>query len=292
MSPKAPITALILAKNEERDIARCVASLQWCDEVVVVDDGSTDATAALAIENGARVVDHRFESFAKQRNWALSNAGLRNEWVLHFDADEVSTPMFANEVANAVKEAGPDQVAFAICRKTMFLDRWMRYSDGFPVWIMRVTRKGAIEFEDKGHGEVAIPSHIGYMRRIQEPMIHYLFSKGISNWIERHNRYSTAEAKLEFDRRMYVPWKSFFSRDGAQRRAAIRQLSRNMPCRPLLRFLYQYLFKFGFLDGVPGFLYCRMLATYEGWIVLKRRELELNQSGDSTSIEKSPSQPS
>ena len=277
MIQKAPITALILAKNEERDIARCVISLQWCDEIVVVDDGSTDATTAKAIENGARVVNHRFESFAKQRNWALANADLRNEWILHFDADEVSTPSFAENVTSAVNNTTEHQVAFAICRKTMFLERWMRYSDGFPVWIMRLTRKGAVEFEDKGHGEVAIPNHLGFIHRIHEPLIHYSFSKGIANWIDRHNRYSTAEARLEFEQHSDVSWKALVSRDCPQRRAAMRRLSRCMPCRALLRFLYQYFFKLGFLDGAPGFIYCRMLATYESWIVLKRRELEVNR---------------
>ncbi len=281
---KVPVTALILAKNEEHNIQRCVNSLLWCDEVVVVDDGSTDGTAAKAIENGARVVQHRFESFAKQRNWALENAGLRNEWVLHLDADEVATPLFAENVASALENATPQQVAFAICRKTMFLERWLRYSDGFPVWIMRLTRRGIVKFEDKGHGEVAIPSQLGSIPRIREALIHYAFSKGIANWIDRHNRYSTAEARLEFEQYSDVSWMRLMSRDASQRRAAMRRLSRCMPCRSLLRFLYQYIFKLGFLDGIPGFVYCRLMATYEGWIVLKRRELELDRRDSSNSV--------
>ena len=95
------ITVVILTRNEADNIARCLQSLQWADELVVVDDGSTDDTVALAENNGARVIHHRFESFAKQRNWALEHGQLKNEWVLMLDADETSTPEFQAAIENA-----------------------------------------------------------------------------------------------------------------------------------------------------------------------------------------------
>lgn len=276
-SERVPITALILAKNEEQNIGRCVAAVHWCDEIVVVDDGSTDATAAIAIAGRARVLDHRFESFAKQRNWALDCANIRNEWILHLDADEVATPAFAEVVWKAIQSVDNSVVAFALCRKTMLLGRWLRYSDGFPVWIMRLTRKGCVKFEDYGHGEVAVPSHLGNIPKIKEPFLHYQFSKGLSYWIERHNRYSTMEAELELEQSGTLSLFALFNADRVRRRVAMRNLSRYMPFRPPLRFLYQYLFKLGFLDGKAGWVYCRLIAWHEWLIVLKKKELQLRQ---------------
>lgn len=271
---KSPISALILAKNESRDIARCISALSWCDEVIVIDDSSSDDTVRIAESLGARVVTNRFKSFATQRNWGLEHAGIRNEWVLHIDADEVATPEFASTVGLAIGSSSQQTKAFAICRKTMFLGQWLRYSDGFPVWIMRITRRGQVQFEDKGHGEVAVPAQLGEIAHIKAPLLHFAFSKGIANWIDRHNRYSTAEAALEFERSKDVSWGSLLRRDVPQRRAALRRLSRNLPCRAWIRFFYQFVYKLGFLDGKAGLVYSVLISTYEGWIVLKRRELE------------------
>jgi glycosyltransferase involved in cell wall biosynthesis len=269
-----PLSVVILARNEAINIERCVRAVQWCDDVVVVDDESTDATVDLATAAGARVVQHHFTSFADQRNWALLHADLKHEWVLHLDADEVVTEDLRKELELTLPEAGADAAAFRMCRKAMFQGRWLKYSDGFPVWIMRLVRKGRAQFEDCGHGEVAVPVVAGHMGTIREPFLHFSFSKGIEDWISRHNRYSSREALLEYQERAAFRWVGLWSADKSIRRLCLRELSRRLPFRPLLRFLYQYVLKMGFLDGKPGLDFCRMMAVYEGWIVLKRRELE------------------
>jgi glycosyltransferase involved in cell wall biosynthesis len=282
LSERFPLSVVILARNEAANIRRCVEAVNWCRDVVVVDDGSTDATAAIAIDAGALVVSHPFTSFAAQRNWAVAEAGLQCDWVLMLDADEVVTPELREELIHALTDVAADIVAFRLCRKTMLFDRWLKRSDDFPVWIMRLVRRGRVWFEDRGHGEVAIPQVDGRMEAIRAPMEHYVFSKGLADWIARHNRYSTNEALLEWQAGRAVSWRQLFSGDRAVRRAGLRSLSRVMPFRPQLRFLYQYVLKGGFLDGWPGYVFCSLLATYERWIVLKRRELDQNVGNECT----------
>ena len=267
-----PVSVVILAKNESQNMRRCIEGVDWCDDIVVVDDGSTDATGDIAKSCGARVVSHKFESFATQRNWAMEHASLAHDWVLHLDADEVGTDAMRREIQDAVAAASDETTAFRMCRKTMLMGKWLKYSDGFPVWIMRLVRKGVVEFENSGHGEVAVPTVSGELGTIREPFHHYAFSKGLANWIERHNRYSTCEAHLEAKEDHNVNWLQLLSVEKAVRRREQRKLSRSLPFRPSLRFLYQYVFKLGFLDGRAGWMFSSMMATYESWIVVKKNE--------------------
>ncbi|MCD0462995.1 glycosyltransferase family 2 protein [Roseiconus lacunae] len=272
MSLGHPISVVVLAKNEASILGTCLASLRWADEVVVVDDQSTDNTVAVAEQFGARIVQHSFESFATQRNWALANAELQNEWVLMLDADEASTPAFAQQVQRSAARATSQTVAFRTCRKTMFAGRWLRYSDGFPVWIMRVVRNGFVQFTDQGHGEVPVPKVNGTIGVIPEAFIHAPFSRGLGDWWGRHIRYAEREAWLECQKEANLNWRQLVSQDASQRRAAVRSLSRRLPFRSGARFFYQYIIKRGFLDGTAGLQFCRMMACYEQMIVTKKWE--------------------
>lgn len=273
---KFPLSVVILAKNEAADIERCLRALTWCDEVIVVDDQSTDATVELAEGLGARVVSHRFESFARQRNWALEQAGIRNDWVLMLDVDEVMTDGLRQEIEERLTPTiGMGVVGFKMCRKTMLHGKWLRYSDGFPVWIVRLVRRGRFQFEDSGHGEVPVPRVDGDLATLTEPFLHYPFDKGLGHWIERHNRYSTREAERELQEAGGFGWSAVWSLDRAERRLALRAVSRRLPCRAVCRFVYQFIVKGGFLDGRAGLTFSWLMSVYEGFIVLKRRELEL-----------------
>ena len=271
-SRPVPVSVVVIAKNEQANIERCVLALSWSDDVVVVDDYSTDDTKELAEASGARVVRHRFASFAQQRNWAMEHADLKHEWVLHLDADEVTTPEMWKELDGALAAGAQNTVAFRICRKTMMNGTWLRYADGFPVWIMRLVRNGFAAFEDQGHGEKAIPETDGVVGTIQTPLLHFAFSRGMAEWVSRHDRYSTLEAELESGDRVSVPWKQLPRGDRAARRQALRSLSRRLPFRPVLRFGYHFVLKRGFLDGSSGWQFSRMMATYERGIVRKRKE--------------------
>ncbi|MCU0978008.1 MAG: glycosyltransferase family 2 protein [Pirellulaceae bacterium] len=268
------LSVVIICRNEAVNIRRCLASVAWCDDVLVVDDFSTDETGEIASSRGARVLQHLFTSFAEQRNWALEHGGLRNEWVLMLDADEAATPAFQRDLAECVAAADEQTAAFAVCRKTMLDGRWLKYSDGFPVWIMRVIRRGRARFASSGHGEVPVPPVEGRVLRVREPIVHDPFSKGLSDWLERHNHYSSREAALELNADVPIVWSELFCSDAARRRRALRNLGRRVPCRPLLRFAWQYVWKRGFLDGRAGLTFSTLMAMYEAMIVLKRRELQ------------------
>ncbi len=281
-----PLSVVILARNEACNMARCVTSVAWCDDVVVVDDGSTDETVSLAQAAGARVVQNRFESFARQRNWALENAGLKHQWVLMLDADEASTDSFRNEIIGSIGSANESAAAFRTCRKTMLGDRWLKHADEFPCWIMRVVHRGKARFEDSGHGEVPIPPVDGVMGTIREPFLHYPFSHGISDWLSRHIRYAEREAALELQQARRVRFGDLASLDAGRRRRAIRDFSRKLPMRQSLRFFYQFVVCRGFLDGRHGFIFSLLKAIYEGMIVAKRWELSAART-DSAGV-KSP----
>jgi glycosyltransferase involved in cell wall biosynthesis len=244
---------------------------------VVIDDHSDDGTPQLAEASGARVLTRRFESFASQRNWALENGNLRHEWALMLDADEVVTPELRQELGRVLHQTTNGVVGYRMCRKTMFQGTWLRFSDGFPVWIVRLVRVRQFRFVDSGHGEVPVPDVLGELGTLVAPFLHYPFSKGLDDWWGRHNRYSTREAQLELLAKQQYRWRSLWSWDRTYRRQSLRALSRQLPCRSLLRFLYQYVCKGGFLDGREGLTFSWLMAVYEGMIVLKRRELEATQ---------------
>lgn len=269
-----PVSVVIIAKNEETNIDRCVRSVQHCDEILVVDDHSVDKTKEIAEHAGARVVNHAFESFAKQRNWALEHGGLRNAWAIMLDADEAATPEFLENIAHQIEMAGASCIAFRTCRKTILGDRWLRHADEFPCWIMRVVRVGFAAFQDSGHGEVPIPTLSGEVGTIREPFIHYPFSHGLSQWLRRHIEYASREAKLEITQDVPVAFSGLFSFNGSKRRRALRSMSRNLPMRAVLRFAYQYFLKLGFLDGKEGFIFSTLKAIYEAMIVVKKWELK------------------
>ncbi len=273
------LSVVVITKNESKNIERCLASLHWCHEVVVIDDHSTDGTRERAMACGARVITHRFESFAKQRNWALDEARIIGDWVLMLDADEVATERFRDAVLAAIRNADAQVAGFQLCRKTMFFDHWLRYADGFPVWIMRLVRRNRARFVDSGHGEVPVPTVDGVLPRIREPFLHYPFSKGLNDWWQRHNVYSTREAEREWNEAQPLHLGELFARDPATRRRAVRDLARILPCRTWLRFFYHYVWQCGFLDGRAGREFSSMMATYEGMIVQKKWELEMHCRG-------------
>lgn len=265
-------SVLILAKDEEANLPSCLAALDGCDDVVVVDDYSTDTTAGVASRWGARVVQRRFDSFAGQRNWALDTVQFGHEWVLHLDADEVVPPELHTQIDGAI--GGTDRIAFAISSKMMLMGRWLRHAAAYPVYQVRLGRNPGLRFVQVGHGqrEDLEPDQVG---RLNEPYLHFGFSKGLDDWFDKHNRYSRHEAEREVAGLSTdgVAPSGLVSRDPLRRRRALKGLAARLPLRPTLKFLYLYVVRRGFLDGRPGLTYCRLLAAYERMIVWKVREL-------------------
>ena len=267
----AGLSVLILTSNEERNLPDCLASVRWSDDVVVYDSFSTDRTMELARSAGARCFQRRFDHYAGQRNASLREPVFQNPWVLVLDADERVTPGLRTELEATVAAATPEMTLFRMRRKDYFLGRWLRRSSGYPTWFPRLLRPDKVWVEREINEEFHTEGQVGTLR---EHIIHLPFNKGVDYWLARHNRYSTMEAEtLTRESREPVSWSSLFSRDPVLRRKHQKQLAYRLPCRPWLVFSYLYVARLGFLDGYPGFCYCRLRTLYEFMIDLKIREL-------------------
>ena len=266
------ISVVILTLNEELNLPRCLEAISWCDDVLIVDSFSSDATLKIAGEHGARVVQRAFDSFAGQRNFALDQCELKHEWIFHLDADEVMTADLSAEILRCI--AATDKDAYRVSSKLMFHGKFLRHAGLFPWYQVRLGRRGKLRFTQVGHGQrEQLPSHA--IGTLKNSLLHFPFEKGLDDWIEKHNRYSTAEARQN----VYgyadddFPILDLLSNATDRRRRAAKKIFRRLPCRTTIRFIYMYLFRGGILDGKAGFMYCRLLAWYEWLIVLKEREI-------------------
>jgi glycosyltransferase involved in cell wall biosynthesis len=271
------ISILILTLNEEINLTDCLASVAWSDDVVVVDSHSSDRTVEIAQAAGARVVQRRFDNWAAHQNYALEHIPFKYSWVFYLDADERMTPDLKAEILAIAADRSPAKVAYYCGRKNFFMGRWIRHAMP-PGLIMRFFQPPHIRFERLVNPTPAIDGEHGYLRNYFE---HYNFSKGIGEWINKHNNYSQMEAiegiKLLKGESGAQP--SLLSRDYALRRKALKNLSFRLPLRPLFKFAYLYLFKRGFLDGQAGLTYCILQSIYEYLIVLKMREIQRRERG-------------
>ena len=269
------ISTIILTKNEERDLPKCLNSLKWCDDVHVLDSGSTDDTVAIAISFGAKVSVNDFTSFAQQRNYAIDNLELKYDWILFLDADEVATEEFRTEVLQKTGKNDPSIAGYYCCWKMILEDRWLKRCDSFPKWQFRLLKIGRAKFRDFGHGQKESELD-GEAEYIRSPYLHYGFSKGWAAWISRHNKYSDLEAKTRVSSTAKLS--DVFNRNGSVRNPALKLYLTRIPGWPIIRFLHAYLFKLGFMEGIPGLIYCVNIAYYEFLIKIKMRENRLRHA--------------
>ncbi|HWW78034.1 MAG TPA: glycosyltransferase family 2 protein [Steroidobacteraceae bacterium] len=273
---KAAVSALILTLNEEINIAACLDSLSWCDDIVVLDSLSTDRTCAIARERGARVVERAFDNWSTHQNWAVANIEFRHPWVLYLDADERCDSALREEV---VKFARPEarEAAFRVRRKDFFMGHWLKHAQLYPTWLVRLFRPQRIRYERLVNPVAVVDGQIG---ALAGHIVHYPFSHGVSHWIARHNRYSDMEAiEAAKVREEQISSGSLWSRDPNERRRAMKDVFFRMPARPLVKFLYYYGWRRGFLDGRAGFTYATLQAIYEYMIACKGVELERRRRG-------------
>ena len=270
--PRPPISIVILTLNEDINIRECLASCAWSDDVHVLDSGSTDNTEAYTKECGGGWHVNPFESFGAQRNWAIDNIPLRHEWVFHLDADERFTPECVDELAKLIAKA-PDEAGFYAPSKLMLMGKWLKRAGDYPVYQMRLFHKDRMRFQDHGHGQRELTD--GTLGTLSAPSLHYNFSKGLDDWVEKHNRYSRAEAlQLLADGHMSMgeAIKTLFTGKGTMKRRALKAIAYRLPARPIIYWLYIVLLKRGLFDGKAGLRYATMRAAYESMIDVKVAE--------------------
>lgn len=265
------VSALILTYNEEINIARCLDALTWCDDIVLIDSGSTDLTLTIARQHGARILERGFDNFAAQRNFGLDHGAFKHDWVLHLDADEEVTPAFRATIEALEPEPGVD--GYYVPSKTMLLGQWLKHAGMYPTYQARLGHRERMRFIQVGHGqrEDLPPEKMG---RIDEPYLHYNFSHGMRPWLEKHLRYADDEAALIAHYRSAQPSRADMAGDAASARRATKAKAARIPLalRPLARFFYIYFLRQGFRDGRAGFTYAFMMAVYEGMTAIIARE--------------------
>jgi glycosyltransferase involved in cell wall biosynthesis len=267
------ISVLVLTKNEEQDLPGCLASVAWSDDVHVLDSMSTDRTVELAREHGAHVTERAFDNWAAHQNWALKNVPFRHPWVFYIDADERVTPELREAMQTAVHTPG-EAVAFQVERRDFLMGTRLRHVQ-VSAFYMRLFRPEKMRYE-RLVNPVSIPD--GQVGTVKGYLDHFPFSKGISQWITRHDAYSTLEAQqIAANRKDQADFSlvaAFFARDFHRRRYHQKELFYRLPGRPFAKFLLLYFVKRGFLDGGAGLTYSVLQAIYEYFIVLKTGELE------------------
>lgn len=282
------VSVVILTFNEEINIAEALASCAWCDDVHVLDSGSTDQTRAIAHQMGAKVYVNKFESFGQQRNWAIDNIPVRHAWQFHLDADERFTIDLVREMAAilpggaaSASAAKPPQAGFFVANQMILMDQWIKRASGYPTYQVRLFDKHRLRFIDVGHGQRESTSDpIGTLK---QPYLHYNFSKGLDEWFARHNRYSTQEARKALDEvagtgptsilGLSLELLKHLPGPAIARRRALKRLAARLPARGFLRRLHMLLVQGAILDGHAGWQYAKMVGIYESMIALKLRDL-------------------
>jgi hypothetical protein len=227
----------------------------------------------IALNSGARVCQRVFDNWAEHQNWGLRNIPFRHEWVFYLDADERATPELAANLLKAV-QCPAGSVAFRVQRRDFFLGTWLRHVQTSPFYL-RLFRPEKMHYE-RLVNPVSIPD--GSVGEVNGYLDHFPFSKGMGQWLERHNSYSTLEAKqIMRNRSAHASFslkQAFVAKDFNERRFHQKELFYRMPLRPVIKFLLLYFGKRGFLDGRAGMTYAVLQSIYEYMIVLKTRELE------------------
>jgi glycosyltransferase involved in cell wall biosynthesis len=272
---RVSIAAVVLSLNEASNLPRCLRSLAWCDELLLVDSGSTDGSQAIAASFGARVLEHRQSGrflITLQRNWALEEGDLRSEWVLFLDADEEIGAECRLAIGEAIRGATTTN-GFELTPRYWFLGRWLRHTQGYPNWHPRLVRRGALHLE--GGVWESFPAGSA-VERIAAPYEHYAFSKGMDDWLERHQRYADWEAERILAYLAQGDGRALATR----RHLALRRFAARLwPLRPLLRFSQKYLLQGGFREGWQGLVFALLMASYELITVVKVIERQRRARG-------------
>lgn len=264
------VSTMVFTLNEEINLPACLQSLSWCDDVIVVDSFSSDGTERVSREYGARFVRHAFTGFGDQRNWALSEVATKHEWVLILDADERVPEDLAAEIARETAAAPDSAAAFMLKRRFHLWGKWLKHSSLYPTWVVRLVRKGRVRYVNRGHAETQEVE--GRTLELRADLIDENL-KDLEAWYERQARYAEKEALYEISlenasRRLRVD-----SSDPLERRAALKAVAARLPLRPLLYFLYSYVWRLGALDGPEGLRFCLMKAGFQRAIVREKKRI-------------------
>ena len=232
------VSAYVLTKNEEKHIKECIESIKWADEIVIVDDFSTDSTAEIAKTMNCKVVENKFEYFGKQRNFALTQCF--NEWVICLDSDERITPELKAEIEQELQST-PRAYAFVAPRKSMFINRWILHSGWYPDYRHPILfNKNKVKYKDQlVHEDIDYKGEKFYFKG---DILHYPYDS-IKSFIKKSDFYS-----------------DFRSREMLQKGKKFKVV--NLIVNPIVMFIKMYVIKKGFLDGIAGLILALLYSSF------------------------------
>jgi glycosyltransferase involved in cell wall biosynthesis len=247
------LSVVVITRNEEANLARCLVSAAWADERIVVDSGSTDSTLDIARENRAKVFEESWKGYAGQKNSAILKASC--DWVLSLDADEAVSPELAESVKRIISAADDKVAGYYIARRNFFLGRWIRHGGFYPDRKLRLFRRGKGEFVERAvHETIRVNGPTG---TLDGDLIHQAYPT-LTGYIETMNRYSSLGAEIAVEK-------------GHTSRSSVAFLI-NTYYRPALNLTWNYIFRGGFLDGREGFLLHLYHNVYVSWKYAKAWE--------------------
>jgi glycosyltransferase involved in cell wall biosynthesis len=276
-----PVSVVVLTRDEEPNIARCLASVGWAEQAVVLDCGSADDTVPIARSAGADVVQQEWLGFSAQREFALRLREIRHDWVYFVDADEWVSPQLAGEVATRLESGG--YAAFSHRLRLVFMTSWIRHCGWYRgSWVVRLVDRRCTRYDGSPVGERAQVD--GPVGRLANDIVDD-DRKGLASWLHKHVRYAELERQRRgqpgsFGERV----RRFRYRDRADTRPLTRIILKDlvfpvMPGRPLALFLYMYVIRMGLLDGRAGLRFCFFHAWYQATVDGLRAEAALPPEG-------------
>jgi glycosyltransferase involved in cell wall biosynthesis len=279
-----PLSVIIPVRNEERNLPRCLESLRGAGEIYVIDSGSTDETADIARSFDAKVVQFHYQGgWPKKRQWAMDTLRLAYDWILLLDADEVLTPELAEEIRQAIQT--PRYSGYYIALRMNFLERGLRHGAA-SFYKLSLFRRGKAHFErrlehqDASMCDMEVHEHVvveGQTFKLQNSLVHRNL-ESLSHYIRKHDEYSNWEAGVWLQgESSYGDLPPSLFGTQAQRRRWLKRHCLGLPGSPLLFFLYKYFFRGGFLDGVPGLIYCGFQGIQFFQIKAKIYELRMKR---------------
>ena len=252
-----PLSVIILTYNEEDNLPACLESLKGLDcEIFMVDSGSTDRTVEIARSAGAKIAEHPFSYYGAQRNWAQKNLAIQTDWVLHLDADERLTPDLVTEIKRALQEAPADLNGFLLCKRTVFMNRWISHGGHYPSYHLRLFRKERGVCEERLYDQHFIVK--GRTTQLKNDYIDILTSN-LTTWTLRHARWAELEAQEALRGSNGGPrvHGRLFGSPIEKRRWLRETLYARCPLflRAFFYWFYRYFLRLGFIDGREGFIF-------------------------------------
>jgi glycosyltransferase involved in cell wall biosynthesis len=264
---KLPVSVIVAARNEEKNLPRCLEALRNVGEVYVIDSGSTDATPEIARAFGVKLVQFHYQGgWPKKRQWAMEKLPLEFDWIFLVDADESLTPELEEEIRQAIKH--PTINGYFISLRMYFLGKLLRHG-GAGFWKLSLFRRGKGGYEcrlkdqDSSMADMEVHEHVvveGATARLKHPLEHRNV-ESLSRYIQKHDEYSNWEAKVWLESESNGQLAPSFFGTQAQRRRWLKTKFLGIPGAALWFFLFKYVFSLGFLDGVPGLIYCGFQAV-------------------------------